>query len=120
MNKDGGKMIDYPFRMYGRIIQIYRYKVEYTDKSTGNAMLAYCCTDEEAKDINGTVTKLDTSNYEWLDGIEVADVPDTFAEAIKIYDMGETAYKEQLAVPTESEQLRADMDYLAVMMGVEL
>lgn len=100
-------MINYPFRMYGRIIQIYRYKVEYTDESASTATLAYCCTDEEAKDINGTVTKLDTSNYEWLDGIEVADVPDTFAEAIKIYEMGESAYNNTKNSFTAEDMLNA-------------
>ena len=95
----------YPFRMYGRIIEINRYSVTYQEQFPtlpqldGEEILEqesierieYVPTQEEsdaiAKRTGGTVTTLDTTTYEWLDGIEVPDVPDTFSKAVKIYEM---------------------------------
>lgn len=111
----------YPFRMYGRIIEINRYAVTYQEQFTAmpdneqNFIERTECvpTQEEAEAIaertGGTVTALETGEYEWLDGIEVADVPDTFAEAIKIYEMGQAAYQELLNTPTPEEDNMAMM-----------
>lgn len=106
----------YPFRMYGRIIEINRYSVTYQEQFPEQEPIErteYVPAQEEANAIaertGGTVTALDTSEYGWLDGIEVADVPDTFAEAIKIYDMGQAAYVELLNTPTSEEDTMAMM-----------
>ena len=117
----------YPFRMYGRVIEINRYSVTYkeqlpeipspdseeTPQQESIERIEYVPTQEEANAIaertSGTVTALDTSEYEWLDGIEVSDVPDTFAEAVKIYDMGQAAYQELLNTPTPEEDTMAMM-----------
>lgn len=55
-----------------------------------------------------------------MDGIEVADVPDTFAEAIRIYEMGPTAYAQKVAFDAskEADQLRADLDYMMLLGGL--
>ena len=117
----------YPFRMYGRIIEINRYAVTYQEQfpelsqpdgeemqeqeSVGHT--EYVPAQKEANVIaertGGIVTALDTSEYEWLDGIEVADVPDTFAEAVKIYEMGQVAYEELQNTPTPEEDTIAMM-----------
>lgn len=117
----------YPFRMYGRIIEINRYSVTYqeqppvipppegeqTPEQSPIEHIEHVPTQEEANAIaertGGTVTALDISEYEWLDGIEVDDVPDTFAEAIKIYEMGQAAYQELLNTPTPEEDNMAMM-----------
>ena len=117
----------YPFRMYGRIIEINRYSVTYqeqfptfsqpdgeeTPQQESIEHIEYVPTQEEANAVaertGGTVTTLDTTTYEWLDGIEVADVPDTFAEAVKIYEMGQAAYQELLNTPTPEEDTMAMM-----------
>lgn len=119
------------FRMYGRVIQIHRYKAEYTvQQPNGDGELkdiqtvGYFTSQEEAESTGGTVTALDTSNHEWLDGIEVADVPDTYAEAVKIFEMGEEAYKKSLDKPdgdTESrltalEENKADKDDVTALV----
>lgn len=107
-----------PFRMYGRIVQIYRYAVAYEVEMPGldgervtESRTDYCNTPEEAeavsKRLNGVITKLDSSAYEWLDGIEVADVPDTYAEAVRIYEMEREAYEAELAKPTPEETVAA-------------
>lgn len=98
------------FRMYGRIIEVNRYSVTYeeqfptpppfSDQEPEEPEIVqhteYVPTKEEADSIaartGGTVTALDNSQYEWLDGIEVDDVPDTFGEAIKIQEMGQAAF----------------------------
>lgn len=106
----------YPFRMYGRIIEINRYSVTSQEPISVNSLLEeenaiaafseqapaedvnYFPTQEEAnafaESTGGTVTPLNTSGYEWLDGIEVDDVPDTMTKAIEIYEAGQTAYEE--------------------------
>ena len=117
----------YPFRMYGRIIEINRYSVTYqeqlpelpqsdneeTPEQSPIERTEYVSTQEEANAIaertSGTVTALDTTTYEWLDGIEVPDVPDTFSKAVKIYEMGQAAYQELLNTPTPEEDTMAMM-----------
>ena len=114
----------YPFRMYGRIIEINRYSITHQEQfpelpqlngeeNPVQKVTEYVPTQEEVNAIaertGGTVTALDTSEYEWLDGIEVADVPDTMAEAVKIYEMGQAAYQELLNTPTPEEDTMAMM-----------
>ena len=116
-----------PFCMYGRIIEINRYCVTYQEQLPALTQpdgedtpeqgpiecTEYVPTQEEANAIaertGGTVTALDTTAYEWLDGIEVTDVPDTFSEAVKIYEMGQAAYQELLNTPTPEEDTMAMM-----------
>lgn len=108
----------YPFRMCGRVVQVYRYEVEYSEEIMGtNAegepaletaeRVRPCNTREQAEAVaaahHGAITELDSSAYEWLDGIEVADVPDTYAEAVKLYEMGQAAYEAEKSKPTPEE-----------------
>lgn len=123
------------FRMYGRIIEIYRYKLDYTEAVPGldengepietneertEYFIDAASAEEVHKGKGGTITKLNTADYEWLDGLEVADVDDTYAEAVKIYEMGKEAYERKLAFEQskKSEQLRADLDYVMLMEGL--
>ncbi len=95
------------FRMYGRIIEVNRYAVSYeeqlpplpdqdTEEPETIHRVEYLPTKEEADAIaqrtGGTVSPLEAGEWEWLDGIEVDDVPDTFSEAVKIQEMGQAAY----------------------------
>ncbi len=110
--------MQYPFRLYGREIQIYRFSVTYEEEmpwldedgaEESRTQIEYCNTESEAAAVaeahNGEVTALDSSAYEWLDGIEVADVPDTYAEAVKIYEMGQAAYEAERNKPTPEESI---------------
>ncbi len=115
------------FRMYGKIIEVNRYSVTYEEQLPAPPPLPdqepeepetvprveYVPTKEEADAIaertGGTVSPLETSEYDWLDGIEVDDVPDTFSEAVKIYEMGQAAYEEFLNTPTPEEDSMAMM-----------
>lgn len=113
----------YPFSMYGRVIEIYRFSVTYQEKypwapdTEPIERTEYCHTKEQAealvKQYNGVLTALDFSEYEWLDGIEVADVPDTYAEAVKIYETGHTVWLAQAQEQKQAENNLALAQYLA-------
>ena len=59
-----------------------------------------------------------TSDIEWMGGIEVADVPDTMAEAIKIYEMGQAAYEKLKPTPT-LESLEKENDLLKAQVTMQ-
>lgn len=104
----------YPFRMYGRIVEAYRFKATST---TGE--VSYYTNQKEAASFGGIVDPFDNT-FMWMDGIEVEDVPDTFSEAVKIYEMGQDAYQRKKAFDTakDTEKLRADLDYVMLMGGL--
>ena len=81
------------FRMYGRTIELYRWRVDYVQD--GKQVSEFCSTEVEAdatvQRTGGIKTAIDTSNDEWIDGIEVADVPQPMEEAIRIYNQGHTS-----------------------------
>lgn len=117
--------MQYPFSMLGRIIQIHRYKVEYSEElpsrdDTGQPITKsrtqYCNTQERAQALaeatDGTITQLDSAAYEWLDGIEVADVPDTYAEAVKLYEMGGDGWLAKAKEEKQAENNAALAEYL--------
>lgn len=111
-------------RMLGHTVQLCRWQVSY--KIDDMDMVEYVPTEEEADDIaqryNGVKSALTLFDDEWMDGLEVADVPDTYAEAMRIYSLGEQVYKQQIEdnKKRNAEQLRADIDFLSIMTGVTL
>ena len=112
------------FRMYGNQVEVLRYQVDYTENA--EQFTIYAATEEEADEIaqryNGVKTSLASSDDEWMDGLEVADVPDTYAEAVRVYSLGKQAYKQQVedSKKQNAEQLRADIDFISIMTGVTL
>lgn len=82
------------FRMCGNQVEVLRYQVDYTENE--EQFTVYAATEEEADEIaqryNGVKTSLASSDDEWMDGLEVADVPDTYAEAVRVYQSGKEAY----------------------------
>ena len=112
------------FRMYGNQVEVLRYQVDYTENE--EQFTVYAATEEEADEIaqryNGVKSALALADDEWMNGLEVADVPDTYAEAMRIYSLGEQAYKQQIedSKKRNAEQLRADIDFLSIMTGVTL
>ena len=111
----------YPFRMYGQIVQLYHYKVDYTENEEPKTR--YFPTEEEANyianEMSGTVNEYDSTAFAWMEGLDVGDSPNTYAEAIKIYEMGEAEYNRQKAFEQakRADQLRADLDYILLMGG---
>lgn len=104
-------------RMYGTTVQICRYRVEWTDAS--NDMSRYAYTEAEANVLaeryNGTITKLDTSQEDWMDGMTF----NSRDEAVAWSEKGEAAYKAMLQEQQRMsmEQLRADIDFSMAMGG---
>lgn len=97
------------FRMYGRKVEILKYSISYVEND--EQKIEYAATEEEANEIlekvNGTVTQLEAEDDIWMDGVEVDDVPDTYNEAIRIYNLGKDNYYFEKNKPTELERLGA-------------
>lgn len=97
------------FRMYGRKVEILKYSISYVEND--EQKIEYAATEEEANEIsekvNGTITQLETEDDIWMNGIEVDDVPDTYNEAIRIYNLGKDNYYFEKNKPTELERLGA-------------
>lgn len=93
--------MDYPFRMYGEIVEIYRYKIDYSEAE--EAVTEYAVYQDEAQSIaerhSGTVTSLDASSYEWIDGMSFS----TRDEAAAFYDLGKDAYYASLRAAKEAD-----------------
>lgn len=107
------------FRMYGNRVEVLKYQISYTEYEEQRT--DYAATEEEANAIsdrvNGTVSALPASDDAWMDGIEVADVPDTYGEAVRIYQMGQAAYEAENKHPTAEERLAALESAMIAMMG---
>lgn len=81
------------FRMYGRTVQLYRWRVDY--EQAGKLVTEGCPTEEEAdaaaQRTGGTKIAIDVTGDEWIDGLEVDDVPQPMTEALRIYTAGQAA-----------------------------
>lgn len=103
------------FSMYGRVVRVIRYTVRLAEGKDDSSEagrpepVVYCYTQEEASALaqrtGGRITALDSSAYEWMDGIEVADVPSPYGEAVRIYEMGREAYEAERNRLTPEEQV---------------
>lgn len=107
------------FRMYGRKVEILKYSISYVENDEQKT--EYAATEEEANEIsekvNGTITQLEAEDDIWMDGVEVDDVPDTYNEAIRIYNLGKDNYYFEKNKPTELERLGALESALLSMLS---
>ncbi len=118
--------MDYPFQIRGQVVELFRYEARYTDKLSGEEVTRGFPGKAQAEkavarwgvDGQGVVTELDVSALDWLEGLEV----DSFDEAVAIWELGEDAYRARLADAAQKspDQLRADVDFISAMTGVEL
>lgn len=76
------------FRMYGNRVEILKYQISYTENEEQRT--DYAVTEEEANELSqrtgGTVSAFPAGDDDWMDGLEVADVPDTYGEAMALYE----------------------------------
>lgn len=81
------------FRMYGRTVQLHRWRVDY--EQDGEPVTERYPTEAEAdaaaQRTGGTKTAIDVTGDEWIDGMEVDDVPQPMTEALRIYNEGQAA-----------------------------
>jgi hypothetical protein len=116
--------------MYGTIVQIYRYKIDYEetdweyDYETGQTQevivtyTEYCISEEHKNEVlnylqnqNPVVTTLDTVNLEWFDGLEF----ETYDEALATLNAGQNAWninQLQLQIKGIQEEIRTTDDVI--------
>ena len=113
------------FRMLGKKVELIRYKI--TWQEDGQEMQEDCISEEHKNEVEQKLTTkniafiteaIDQTDNEWFDGLEF----DSYDEALEVFNKGEQAYLQEKAVQelTDNLRLRADIDYLAIMLGVEI
>lgn len=107
------------YQIVGNVIQVIKYSITLDD------VTKYGITEGEANAVakvmgDGAIVTRINSEYGWMDGAIIRNTTDPAMEAARIYEMGEAAYKAQLALVEKSknEQLRADLDYVMLMGGL--
>ena len=113
------------FRMLGKKVELIRYKV--TWQEDGQEMQEGCISEEHkneveqkltTKNIDFTTEAIDQTDNEWFDGLEF----DSYDKALEVFNKGEQAYlqEKQRQELTDNLRLRADIDYIAIMLEVEI
>jgi hypothetical protein len=113
------------FRMSGKKVELYRYTVTYTENE--DTMIEYCISEEHKgeieqmladREITFETTLIDQTSNEWFNGLEF----DSYDEALAVFSKGEQAYlqEKQRQELVDNLRLRADIDYLSIMSGVEI
>ena len=99
------------FRMYGRIVQLFHWRVDYNidDDSFADLFVTEEEADECVTRTLGIKSQIDTSEDDWFDGYEVPEATQPMNEAIKIYNKGLSAIirdkRNQLLKETDWTQL---------------
>lgn len=113
------------FRMLGKKAELIRYRVTYAEN--GQEMTEGCISEQHKNEVEQslaergiafTTVSVDQSANEWFNGLEF----DSYDEAMAEFNAGQADYeqKKQQAELTNNLKLRADVDYLAIMSGVEI
>ena len=113
------------FRMLGKKVELYRYKITYTENE--EVMIEYCISDEHKDEIEQMLTDreitfettlIDQTSNEWFNGLEF----DSYDEALAVFSKGEQAYLQAKSTQelVNNLRLRSDIDYIAIMSGVEI
>jgi len=111
--------------MSGKKVELYRYRITYMENE--EEMIEYCISEEHKneieqvltdKEITFETTLIDQTENEWFNGLEF----NSYDEALAVFNKGEQAYlqEKQRQELTGNLRLRADIDYLAIMSGVEI
>lgn len=94
------------YRFYGDLLQLVKYeltvtnKIDYPDGTTAETTETLTAvTDTERDELlqrypTATVTTVDNTGYEWLDGMQFAQEQLQNGELEQAIEMGETAYNE--------------------------
>jgi hypothetical protein len=111
--------------MLGRKVELIRYKVTWQEDE--QEMQENCISEEHKAEVEQRLTgqgieftteAIDQTDNEWFDGLEF----NSYDEALEVFNAGEQTYlqEKQRQVLVDNLRLRADVDYLAVMTGVDL
>ena len=103
------------YRFYGDLLQLVKYeltvtnKIDYPDETTAETTETLtACTDSERDELlqhypTATVTTVDNTGYEWLDGMQFTQEQLADGELEQASEMGETAYNEMKNAPSQDE-----------------
>ena len=113
------------FRMLGKKVELVRYTITWQEDE--REMRENCISEEHKAEVEQRLTgqgieftteAIDQTENEWFEGLEF----DSYDEALEVFNAGREAYEQrkQLQELTDNLRLRADIDYLAIMTGVEV
>ena len=103
------------YRFYGDVLQLVKYEltvtnqIDYPDGTTAETTETLTAvTDTERDELlqcypTATVTTVDNTGYEWLDGRQFTQEQLANGELEQAIEMGETAYNELKNAPTQDE-----------------
>lgn len=117
------------FRLLGNKVELVRYIVKWQENYGEETieMEERCVSKEHKNEIEQKLTErsipfftesIAQEGNEWFEGLEF----DSYDEALEVFNAGREAYeqKKQLQELTDNLRLRADIDYLAIITGVEV
>lgn len=122
----------YPFRVAGRTIEVCPWRVDYIQTYPGDAgqpeqaepasrlFMSQESAEAFARRVGGTVSE-NGHEYDWMDELTIPEgAVSPYNEAVRIAELGEDAYRQELAraKSTDTAQLRADVDYIMLMGGL--
>lgn len=113
------------FRMLGKKVELIRYKVTWQEDE--QEMQEDCISGGHkneveqkltTKNIDFTTKAIDQTENGWFNGLEF----NSYDEALEVFNKGEQAYSQVKTVQelVDNLRLRSDIDYIAVMLGVEI
>jgi len=113
------------FRMLGKKVELIRYTITWQEDE--REMQENCISEEHKAEVEQRLTgqgieftteAIDQTDNEWFNGLEF----DSYDEALAVFNKGEQAYlqEKQRQELTDNLRLRADIDYLSIMSGVEI
>ena len=113
------------FRLLGNKAELIRYVVRWQEDE--QEMQEDCISEEHkneveqkltAKNIDFTTEAIDQTENEWFNGLEF----NSYDEALAVFNKGEQAYLQAKTVQelVDNLRLRSDIDYIAIMLGVEI
>jgi hypothetical protein len=113
------------FRLLGKKVELIRYTITWQEDE--QEMQEVCISEGHkneveqkltTKNIDFTTESIDQTENEWFNGLEF----NSYDEALEVFNKGEQTYlqEKQRQVLVDNLRLRADVDYLAVMSGVDL
>lgn len=103
------------YRFYGNRLQLIKYEITAKNIITGTDDTVIeltdthtACTDSERDELlqhypTATVTTVDNTGYEWLDGMQFTQEQLSDGELERAVEMGETAYNEMKNAPSQDE-----------------
>lgn len=103
------------YRFYGNRLQLIKYEITAKNITTGTDGTVIeltdthmACTDSERDELlqrypTATVTTVDNTGYEWLDGMQFTQEQLADGELERAVEMGENAYNEIKNAPSQDE-----------------